>query len=314
MTDLTVRPLSDDLPFGARITGVTMNKVGDAEVCEEINSVFWDRGMIVFEEMEPSNAMQVALSRVFGELEDHAIGEDMPLADDEVRGMTDFDYLDIFEIGGEEVSGWVPWHIDACYADKLNRGGILRALVISPEGGLTGFADGIQLYNDVDPKLRDRFENLNIIYHSHLMFTALKFGRPPGFRAIKIRQMMVDMIEHAKASPRAVHPAIWTRKTGEKVLHAAPWQAAGIEGMEGPEGDALLEQLFAEIDAKAKPYWHSWQPTDMAIWDNWRFLHSASGNPAKHHRRMQRTTITGDYGLGRWEDLENKAEPIGISV
>ena len=111
-----------------------------------------------------------------------------------------------------------------------------------------------------------------------------------------------------------MHPAIWTRKTGEKVLHAAPWQAAGIEGMETPEGDALLEALFAEIEAKMLPYWHSWKPTDMAIWDNWRFLHAASGNPAKYPRRMQRTTIKGDYGLGRFEDPDNQREPIGITI
>jgi taurine dioxygenase len=311
---ITVKPLSDDLPFGARITGVIMANVGDADVQCEINEVFTDRGMIIFEEMEPTNAMQIALSEVFGELEDHAIGEDMPLADDDVRGMTDFEYLDIFTINGEEISGWVPWHIDACYAKELNRGGILRALVISPEGGRTGFADGIQLYRAIDPALRDRFENLNVIYHSHLMFTALKFGRPADFKAIKLRQMMVDMIEHAKDAPRTVHPAIWTRETGEKVLHAAPWQAAGIEGMEGPEGDALLEELFAEIEAKMLPYWHSWKPTDMAIWDNWRFLHAASGNPAKYPRRMQRTTIKGDYGLGRYEDESNTQAPVGIDV
>jgi taurine dioxygenase len=314
MSKIDVGPLSDDLPFGARIRGVTLENAKDEDVRRQINEVFTDRGMIIFEEMEPTNAMQVALSEVFGPLADHAIGEEMPMADEDVRGMTDFEYLDVFDIDGEEISGWVPWHIDACYAKELNRGGILRAIVISPEGGRTGFADGIQLYQAIDPALRDRFENLNIIYHSHLMFTALKFGRPATFSPIRIRQMMVDMIEHAKASPRAVHPAIWTRKTGEKVLHAAPWQAAGIEGMETPEGDALLEALFAEIEAKMLPYWHSWKPTDMAIWDNWRFLHAASGNPAKYPRRMQRTTIKGDYGLGRFEDPDNQREPIGITV
>lgn len=310
---IEVRPLSDDLPFGARITGVTRDNSTDDGVRAEINAVFEDRGMIIFEDMEPSNAMQVALSRVFGELEDHAIGEQMPLADEDVRGMTDFDYLDIFEIDGEEISGWVPWHVDACYAPRLNRGGILRPIVISPEGGRTGFADGIQVYQAIDPALRDRFEDLNIVYHSHLMFTALKFGRPKSFKPVKLRQMMVDMIEAAKSTPRSVHPAIWQRPTGEKVLHVSPWQAAGIEGMETPEGDALFEALIAEVEAKMLPYWHSWRPTDMAIWDNWRFMHAASGNPAKYHRRMQRTTITGDYGLGRLE-IAGSAEPVGIIV
>lgn len=309
---ITVRPLSDDLPFGARIAGVTRENARDADVRARINAVFEDRGMIIFEGMEPSNAMQVALSEVFGELEDHAIG-DVPMADDDVRGMTDFDYVDVFEIDGEEISGWVPWHIDACYAPRLNRGGILRPILISPEGGLTGFADGIQLYRAIDPALRERFETLEIVYHSHLMFTELRFGKPASFRPVRVRQMMIDMIEAARATPRSIHPAIWQRPGGEKVLHVSPWQAAGIAGMETPEGDALFEALIAEIEAKMQPYWHRWQPTDMAIWDNWRFMHAASGNPARHHRRMQRTTISGDYGLGRLE-ISGSAEPIGITV
>ena len=313
MTDISIRSISDDLPFGARITGVTQDNSTAADVRAEINAVFEDRGMIVFEGMEPTNAMQVALSRVFGELEDHAIGDSMPLADEDVRGMTDFDYLDIFEIDGKEVSGWVPWHIDACYAPKLNRGGILRPIVISPEGGLTGFADGIQLYRDIDPALRERFETIDIVYHSHLMFTELRFARPASFRPIKLRQMMIDMIEQARATPRSVHPSIWTRPSGEKVLHVSPWQAAGIAGMETPEGDALFNALLAEIETKVQAYWHKWQPTDMAIWDNWRFMHAASGNPAQYHRRMQRTTINGDYGLGRLE-IEGSAEPVGVIV
>jgi taurine dioxygenase len=249
---------------------------------------------------------------VFGELEDHAL-RDVPMADDQVRGMTDFTYEDIFEVDGKELSGFIPWHFDACYADALNRGGILRALVISPEGGLTGFADGVQLYGAIDPALRAKFENLNIVYHSHLMFTNLKFGRPASYKAIKLRQMITDMLENTRNAPRSVHPAIWQRATGEKVLHVSPWQAAGIEGMETAEGDALLSELVREIDAKATPYFHAWKPTDMVIWDNWRFVHSASGNPPQFPRRMQRTTIKGDYGLGRLE-LAGSDRPVGINV
>ena len=49
-------------------------------------------------------------------------------------------------------------------------------------------------------------------------------------------------------------------------------------------------------------YFHRWQPTDMVIWDNWRCLHSVSGMAPEHGRCMHRTTIAGDYGLGRFED------------
>jgi taurine dioxygenase len=41
----------------------------------------------------------------------------------------------------------------------------------------------------------------------------------------------------------------------------------------------------------------------MVIWDNWRVLHSVSGSAPEHGRCMHRTTIAGDYGLGRFEDV-----------
>ena len=59
--------------------------------------------------------------------------------------------------------------------------------------------------------------------------------------------------------------------------------------VEDAEGEALLEVLIQEIYAKMQPYFHSWKPTDMIIWDNWRFLHSVSGHDPQHSRRVQRT-------------------------
>jgi taurine dioxygenase len=49
------------------------------------------------------------------------------------------------------------------------------------------------------------------------------------------------------------------------------------------------------------PYWHSWKPTDMIVYDNWRFLHAVSGHRPEYGRRVHRATIKGDYGLGRFE-------------
>ena len=57
---------------------------------------------------------------------------------------------------------------------------IPRIVVVEspPEGGLTGFADGIQLYRAVSPALRDKFEGLEILYHPKLMFVNMRYGRP----------------------------------------------------------------------------------------------------------------------------------------
>src|SRR5262245_48348311 len=73
MTSIKVRHLQDDLPFGAAITGVTLSAREDKDVRAEINQVFEERGMIVFEDMEPNGTLQVELSTVFGPLKDHPI-------------------------------------------------------------------------------------------------------------------------------------------------------------------------------------------------------------------------------------------------
>ena len=68
---LDVRPLEDNLSFGARIGGVTRESLADEAVRAELNRVFEERGMIVFEGLEPSARMHAELSDVFGPMKDH---------------------------------------------------------------------------------------------------------------------------------------------------------------------------------------------------------------------------------------------------
>jgi len=45
----------------------------------------------------------------------------------------------------------------------------------------------------------------------------------------------------------------------------------------------------------------------MVIWDNHRMLHRGTGSSPDELRVLHRTTIKGDYGLGRWEEGGGKA-------
>ena len=199
------------------------------------------------------------------------------------------------------MSGWICWHFDSCYTKVLCRGAVLRVVENPPDGGMTGFADGIQLYRDISPDLRREFEDARILYHPWLMFQHQRFGMPERFRLISQQNELVRVLEETEHAPRSVHPAVWTRATGEKVLHVCPYQADGILGREGIEGDARLEALVQEIYAKMKPYWHRWADDDMVVWDNWRVIHSAGGHKPQHARCVHRSTIDGDYGLGAFE-------------
>lgn len=306
MASIGIRPLRDDLSFGSAIAGVTEQALQDKDVRQEMNAVFEERGLIVFEGVEPSSTLQVALSTVFGPLKDHPIPgvpraiED--LAPGVIEVMTGPGYGSIVEIAGQQYASWLPWHFDHCYNNELNRAGVLRCIKSVPDGGLTGFADGMELYRLLSPDLRERIESCNIIYTMNMAFDRMRFGLPEGFREVVQHPGLKATLDYAMNAPRAIHPAVWTRNSGAKILHISPWMAEGIEGREDPEGDALLEAVFRDLIAQIRPYFHKWRPTDMVIWDNWRMLHSVTGHNPGETRCVHRTTIKGDYGLGRFEN------------
>jgi taurine dioxygenase len=309
MAGAKIRNLSDEFSWGAIVDGVTWDALADAGVRAELNQTFEDRGFLLFTGCEPSSRMHVAISNVFGPLKEHPTSHAPRVDADTAPGVIDMHYPVFPEdddtgkliLGGKKRVNFTPWHFDHCYNDELNRAGVLRSLISTPEEGRTGFADGIELYTQLSPGLRNRIEGLNVIYALEIRLSKLRFGRPDGYIAFPDRPYIVDACRESVRFPRAMHPAIWTRKTGEKVLHACGYMAIGLEHHEDPDGDALLEAVCQEIRTKAHAYWHTWKPTDMLVWDNWRMLHAVEGNDPKYERRTQRTTIKGDYGLGYFE-------------
>lgn len=313
MSKLTIRDLRDDLPYGAIIDGVGAENVRDADVRAEINDTFEKRGMIVFTGCEPSAQFHLDLSTVFGPLKDHPTTTTArvdKLDPNSAPGVIDMHYLPpaapsdrgLIEINGRKIAKWSNWHFDHCYNDELNLAGVLRSIIVPPEGGMTGFIDGVEMYAKLPAELRDRIERCNVVYTLDVRRSKMRFGVPKGFKAHEESEYTMKNVHEGLTFPRAVHPAVWTRPSGEKVLHISPWMAVGLEGAETAAGDALLEEVCQAMIAAATPYWHKWQSDQMVIWDNRRMLHAVSGSDPKYERRMQRTTIRGDYGLGYFED------------
>jgi len=308
MTKLQVHAIDPNLSFGATISGVTMASLSDTTTREHINAVFEDRGLIVFKNVEASGEMQLALSDVFGPLKSHPVAAVDLVNNDLMPGVIQIRHdpntsdSGIVELNGERLVQWLPWHFDHCYNNELNRAGILRAVEIPSAGGLTGFADGIQIYNDFDPALRQQLEDKKVLYTLDMIFDHMRFGRPDALTEVFVAEGVYTALEQAAAQPRAIHPAIWQKPDGTKILHISPWMAVGLVDHENSAGDELLTAACREISQKVRPYFHRWQPNDMLIWDNWRMIHSVTGHNPNEARCMHRTTIKGDYGLGCFEN------------
>jgi taurine dioxygenase len=300
-TAFDVLPLADGCPFGATIVGLRREHLDDHHVRDRLNALWIDRGVLLFRDGESSQAMQLELSRCFGECEPH------PFPESRQEGFPDLVKIKFYphdgsyyEIAGELRGGWLPWHSDLIYTHRINRGGILRPVELPGRGGETGFIDQIAAYERLPARLRDQIEALHVVYHVDVDMSQQPFVEQGDARLIRMAASGAQIEKRKFSYPRVIHPMVYTQaETGRKVLNVSPAFALGIYEDGTAAGDRLLREVVSICTDTALSYLHVWAMDDMVLWDNWRTLHSAKGVPIDQTRVMERTTIRGDYALGR---------------
>jgi taurine dioxygenase len=305
-----VEPLGEGLPFGATVLGLRLFDLEDPAVRKSLVDLWTDKGVILFRDCEDSAEMHVELSRVFGKLDHHAFKEQWVEGQPELIRVKYYPHDgNCYEIDGKVLGGYLPWHSDLIYTDTINRGGILRPVQLPPEGGLTGFLDQIAAYDRLPEALKAKIEGFNVVYVMDLNQEHMRFGRAKSVKFIRGANSMYSVSRREYEYPRILHPMVYTQaETGRKVLNVSPWWAMGLYELGGPEGEAILREVIDHCIDEAGAYYHQWRMGDMMLWDNWRVLHSCTGVPADQTRVMLRTTISGDYALGR--KLDGGAEGL----
>ena len=306
---LDIAPLGEGVPFGAKVSGLTRAQLQDEAVRRALVDLWIDRGVILFRGGEATSEMHVELSRCFGEIEPHPFPESSePGFPDLVKIKYYPDDGTYYDVGGEERGGWLPWHSDLIYTDRINRGGILRPVQLPQSLGMTGFIDQIGAWERLPAALKQQIEGLHIVYSVDMDFSRQLFAHDGNLRCIRMAKSGTAIARRMWTYPRVVHPMVFTQaETGRKVLNVSPGFAEGILELGGPDGDALLREVIAHCTDPATAWFHDWRDGDMVLWDNWRVLHCATGVPPDQTRVMQRTTIRGDYALGR--KLDGAARP-----
>jgi taurine dioxygenase len=294
-----VEALPGNYDFGAVILGLTSTAIDDADVRRALYDLWIDKGLLVFRGMDGERATQMKLSRVFGELEIHPLPS-ARLAEFPYLTQLRYDPDDgfIVDTGTELRGGYLAWHSDLIYVDRINRGGLLRAVKMPATGGRTGFIDQIDIYHKLTDELKMRIAKLNVIYHADMNMELKKFGKK-----VTVKRHLKGAEKGYAATagyPYVVHPLVYTQvETGRKVLNLSPWFAQAIEGLDAEESDELLETLAQHAEDDHNAYYHAWRLDDLVLWDNWRMLHCCDGVPLNEQRTVERTTIKGDYQLGR---------------
>jgi taurine dioxygenase len=303
-TGLKVRALTPG--FGAEIMGVDLSWPFDDATAQAIRDIWIEAGLLLFRDPGADDAAQMRLSRLFGEMEPAATA-DMNDPDNQFMMTLKYDPADTkprfqtnYSFGGEDRAGYIPWHWDQSFMPTIVRGAVLRMEQPASRLGETGFIDAIEAYERLSPAMKARIEGMEVVYHFVTDFMQCRYGVPADLR---------DLPREKKAGgtvydfPPVVHPMVITqRETGRKALKISPLQAQYILGMNRAESDVLLAELAAHLTDERHAYYHAWQRNDMVVWDNWRMIHTAQGVPLDVPRSARRTTIMGDYAVGRYLD------------
>jgi taurine dioxygenase len=300
----TVEKLDPTRLNGVRVVGLAESDLADEGVRQQLRDLWVDQGLMLFEgKVTPS--FHMALSAVFGPILPHPMKEYQLEGSPEILNLRfDPDDTDLWEIDGKVLGAWTPWHSDLVCFPKINHGGILRPHHVAAEGGATGFIDKIEAYDTLPDDIKAKIEDLAVVYRHRIDFREQRFiTKLNRIELVRTHQRRIEdlRIREDRDIPPVVHPLVFRQpETGRRVLNLSPGFAERIHGMEQTESDELLTFLIDHITNPALAYFHMWKSQDeMVLWDNWRLLHQAAGVPATVHRVMYRTTIAGDYGLGR---------------
>jgi taurine dioxygenase len=278
---------------GLRVSDIDLGGDVDDATAAEIMRLYNEYGLLVFSDQKLAKSQLVAAGRFFGGTQMRPPAD---AGDSETPGMSVISTRgydgSMTPAENEKLVGDIGWHTDQTYTVNPNRGKLLYAVDVPEEGGQTGFLDGQLAYDALQASLKARVEGLSVnLSWDHAQDT---IARNRGYRANGERELAAGRFGDVAFPVAMPHPF-----TGKKSLYIPPLWAAEIVEMPGAEGRALLDELIAHVTQPQFAYWHSYLPGDVAIWDNWRFLHAAGGTPRRYVRTLWSVVVQGGPVMGR---------------
>lgn len=293
-TPFDVKPLHARV--GAEIVGLDLAAPIEEATRQALYETWVEAGILVFRGIGTSAERHLALSRCFGVLEVHPVATLHVVGHPEIITLNNigdtepmihfFDDVPIADRSG--------WHTDTIFTTAPCRGGLLRMVQKSREGGETGFIDTAAAYDALPQSMKDRIEPLEARFDFVVDLCDMRFGRFEN-----LRHGDLGSVEFPEM-PSVIHKLVWTHpESGRKSLNLSPLHLKEIVGMPRDEGDPILEALVDHTLSGPFEYEHAWEEGDMVLWDNWRTMHRALGIPPDCQREIQRTTINSERVIGR---------------
>ena len=237
--------------------------------------------MLFFRNQEITRGDHVAFARCFGDLEDHPVLDSDP----------QYPGLGLIYRSESRHSYENVYHSDGLWRPKPPMGAVLRCIECPQVGGDTIWVNMVQAHEELPEDIKTKIQNLRA-----------KSSIEPSFGAVMSQEQRQKL---DRENPPAEHPVVRTHpETGEKVLfvgsftthfvnHNTPENIRhGID--KTPGASLLLNYLLSRASIPEYQVRWSWQPGDVAVWDNRSTQHYAVNDYWPAPRKMERAAILGD--------------------
>ncbi|MBD3927435.1 TauD/TfdA family dioxygenase [Nocardioides cavernae] len=193
----------------------------------------------------------------------------------------------VFKVTADKGMAANAWHTDVTFVDRVPAISVLRAVHLPPYGGNTVWANTVAAYDALPAPLRALVDDLWAV-HTNSYDYAQRDEESDEPDANYTRADFASQLFETEHPVVRVHP-----ETGERSLVLGHFVKA-FTGLNTAESIALFTLLQNRVTRLENTIRWTWQPGDVAVWDNRATQHYAVADFGTEYREMARITVAGD--------------------
>ncbi len=262
---------TDVSPFIASRVGLSKAELLSGEYAADLKELLERRGVLVFKNINFTDAEQVAFTKTMGKFLPELAGQEIYniTLDKSLNDKSDY------------LKGSLFWHADGTM-NKVPIGvAVLTSHVLPTWGGNTEFCNTYAAYEQLSDEDKQLVANLKVM---HSAWTSLFYYEPePSY------EKLLEMIRIGEIEL----PIVWKHNSGRKSL-VLGCTAHHVLGMDATESTKLLVRLRAWATQPKFVYSHEWSVGDAVMWDNTGTMHRAMPYDPNCGRLLHRTKTAGE--------------------
>ena len=270
--DYTAFELFPSTPIiGAEIRNLRLSDVSET-TAEQLRHALWRYGVLFLRDQFLSHEELIAAGRLFGpELEHHTFGKTL-----KDEGYPEVLVIEQFESDRAKTTTDI-WHHDVTGRKNPNLVSVLQATEV-PFGADTMWSSASAAFEWLPDALKRLFLELDIEHDAVYMALRHDFG------SSEVLSALFDMDESN------THPAVIRHpETGQLCLFVGNGYVKRIKGFSAEQSEQLIKLAIDQIKIPELQVRHSWQPGDIAIWDNLGTVHyGVAGDLRKRKQLLHR--------------------------